>query len=219
MSLEITKIVLNVSFSEKDLVKSLGASWDPIGKYWYITTDHNQKPFKAWLPLNLKKTLKANKELANYKISNIGLLRAITSCWSCKGYTTVYAVYSEVIVDNEDNLKEGAFIFKNIIKLPDVLANFVRVKCNSFKLGKPNKEAFRYYRNHCEHCFQGLSDSMFFKKKGVFKPKAIKDAKLIQYIELPIFDTQEIIAEMIDYTDFSLFNQNVNKIDYVIDLV
>jgi len=219
MSLEITKIVLNVSFAEKDLVKSLGAHWDPIGKYWYITSDQNQKPFKSWLPLNLKKTLKVNKELDTYKISNIGLLRAITSCWSCKGYTTVYAVYSEAIMDEEENIKDGVYIFKNIIKLPDVLADFIRVKCNSFKLGRPNKEAFRYYRNHCEHCSQGMSDSMFFKKNGIFKPKSEKQAKLIQYIELPIFDTQEIIAEIVNYTDYSLFNNSVNKVDYVTDLV
>ena len=211
---KVSKVILNVSFEEKNLVKSLGAIWDPIAKYWFILSDQDQKIFKPWLCASIKKTLKNHKNLHIYEIGNLGLLRAITSCWSCKGYTTVYAIYAEAVQD-----KKGIFIFKNIIEVPEVLEDFLKARCTSFKLGRPNKDQERFFRNHCEHCKQGLSDEAFYKKKGVFNPKSESQAKIIQYIELPIFELSSITGEYIDYTDFSMFIDNVTKIDYVTDLL
>lgn len=214
MNPKVSKIILNVSFDEKNLVKSLGANWEPVQKYWYILSTQDQKLFKPWLSASIKSVLKNHQNLNEYNITNIGLLRAITSCWSCKGYTTVYAIYAEVLDD-----KEGLFIFKNIIKLPDVLEDFIMARCTAFKLGRANKDQERFYRNHCEHCNQGLSDEMFYKKKGVFNPTTPNNAKIIQYIELPIFETAIIISDVVDYSDFKLFKDYVNKIDYVTDLL
>lgn len=45
------KIVLeNVSYEEKDVVKSLGAKWNPIDKHWYIENQEDLMPFANWIP-------------------------------------------------------------------------------------------------------------------------------------------------------------------------
>lgn len=43
------KIILNVPFSQKDVAKKLGARWDPIQRYWYITGDSNASKFTKWI--------------------------------------------------------------------------------------------------------------------------------------------------------------------------
>jgi hypothetical protein len=42
------KKYLNVSFAEKDIVKSLGARWDSIAKQWYAPDGTDPQPFKKW---------------------------------------------------------------------------------------------------------------------------------------------------------------------------
>lgn len=43
---------LEVPFSQKDAVKSLGGRWDPLSKKWYIPEGLDSKPFAPWLPDN-----------------------------------------------------------------------------------------------------------------------------------------------------------------------
>lgn len=40
----------NVTFGEKDTVKSLGAKWNPVEKYWYIENVEDLIPFADWIP-------------------------------------------------------------------------------------------------------------------------------------------------------------------------
>lgn len=54
----------NVTFEEKDTVKSLGAKWNPVEKYWYIENVEDLLPFADWIPslagfYNLNKSNKA----------------------------------------------------------------------------------------------------------------------------------------------------------------
>lgn len=58
----------DVSFEEKDIVKSLGAKWNPVKKKWYIEDPEDLKPFLNWLPsvygfYGIKK-LTANKSVS-----------------------------------------------------------------------------------------------------------------------------------------------------------
>lgn len=80
----ITKIILNVPYHDKDQVKQLGAKWDPKQKVWYIPPGKNSKVFNDWLPKPAAKPVLLLNEIA--------LLRNMISCWSCKGYCTVYAL-------------------------------------------------------------------------------------------------------------------------------
>ena len=41
---------LAVAYADKDIVKALGAQWDPARKVWYVRPGLDLTPFKAWLP-------------------------------------------------------------------------------------------------------------------------------------------------------------------------
>ena len=43
-----TKTYLNVSYAQKDAVKSLGARWDPTNKKWYVPANIDLTLFAAW---------------------------------------------------------------------------------------------------------------------------------------------------------------------------
>ena len=44
------KLYLQVSFSEKDIVKRLGARWDVDNKKWYVSdTTCNREQFSKWI--------------------------------------------------------------------------------------------------------------------------------------------------------------------------
>lgn len=43
-------VKLNVSYAEKDAVKSMGAWWDAKRKHWYISDWQSKKDFAKWLP-------------------------------------------------------------------------------------------------------------------------------------------------------------------------
>ncbi len=41
-------LYLDCPFSDRDLVKKLGAKWDRSGKRWYVPKDVDKTPFKKW---------------------------------------------------------------------------------------------------------------------------------------------------------------------------
>lgn len=43
-------------YKEKDLVKSLGARWDPARRQWYVPHGLDLTPFAAWLPADAAST-------------------------------------------------------------------------------------------------------------------------------------------------------------------
>lgn len=43
-------LILEVPFKEKDLVKELGAWWDPDLKKWFVPQGKDTKPFARWFP-------------------------------------------------------------------------------------------------------------------------------------------------------------------------
>ena len=45
---------LNCPYSEKDLVKSLGARWDADARKWYVPGELDTKQFKRWWPKESK---------------------------------------------------------------------------------------------------------------------------------------------------------------------
>ena len=45
---------LNCPYSEKDLVKSLGARWDADARKWYVPSELDTKQFKRWWPIETK---------------------------------------------------------------------------------------------------------------------------------------------------------------------
>ena len=47
-SSSIRGVILEVPFKEKELVKELGAWWDPEIKKWFVPRGRDAKPFSRW---------------------------------------------------------------------------------------------------------------------------------------------------------------------------
>ncbi len=43
-----TKMYLDCPYSDRDLVKKLGAKWDHSSKKWFVPADVDKTPFKKW---------------------------------------------------------------------------------------------------------------------------------------------------------------------------
>lgn len=43
------KTVLDTRFGDKDMVKDLGAKWDPDAKHWFVPPHANIAPFRDWI--------------------------------------------------------------------------------------------------------------------------------------------------------------------------
>ncbi|MDJ0719127.1 MAG: DUF5710 domain-containing protein [Prochloraceae cyanobacterium] len=46
----MSKIYLNVPYSQKDFAYKLGAKWDPEYRKWYVTSGTDLTPFRPWYP-------------------------------------------------------------------------------------------------------------------------------------------------------------------------
>lgn len=76
------KIYLNVPYSQKDTVKSLGAKWNPQIKKWYYEGSVNKFPlFGKWIP---------ETEIIAYE--KLYIIEGIRTCHSCKRKTTIIGI-------------------------------------------------------------------------------------------------------------------------------
>lgn len=219
----INKTILNVPYAEKDHVKMLGAKWDPQQKVWFIPPGKPEKAFKQWLSMDVD-----NLDLL---VSEVGLLRTIIPCWSCKGFCTINAIYAKKIINrsikqesnefsgNLEGQQSGFYILTNISKVPDALLDFLLIRCPYFKLGKANNLGQRLYRNHCDHCSIGISDIKLHKKSGGLNPSKLADMKSMQFIDLLFFDDLEIKADYIDYSEHKLYSESITYSDYLTDYI
>lgn len=207
----LTKIILNVPYKEKDQVKQLGAKWDPQLKVWYIPNGLESKAFTPWLPKPSTQPI--------LKLNSIALLRNLISCWSCKGYCTVYAVCARELTTGEAAIQNGFFVLLEISEMADEFADFLIKRCHNFRHGKLNEHGFKFYRNHCEHCSIGFSDTRLHKKNGGFNPTKIAALQAMQCIDLPFFNEIEFKADFVDYTEHKLYSESLVVSDYLLDFV
>lgn len=45
------KLLLNASYDDKDMVKKLGAYWNPTLKKWYVQNEQDYEKFIPWMRL------------------------------------------------------------------------------------------------------------------------------------------------------------------------
>jgi phage/plasmid primase-like uncharacterized protein len=71
---ELSRVYINVPYSEKDEAKALGAKWDKQEKSWFIAPGTDQAPFKKWLE-PVQDSLEMNKVTAQFQdqASRLGL--------------------------------------------------------------------------------------------------------------------------------------------------
>jgi hypothetical protein len=72
----LSRAYLEVPFAEKEIVKSLGAKWDPENFCWYVRASEDLTPFAQWRPI--------------WPFDNDPVVKVLgmpTSCWKCKAAT------------------------------------------------------------------------------------------------------------------------------------
>lgn len=192
-------------------------------KAWYVPPGKDVNLFKAWLPSACSKP--------KIIINNIGLIRAITACWSCKGYCTVNALYAREIKIQPNNsvngdvdlstleFESGFFILFDINELPESLAQFLILRCPNYRKGKANAFGEKLYRNHCDHCSIGLSDSRLHKKGKAFHLQKLAQLQTMQFVDLLFFDALAVQAEYRDYSHNQLFLNSIEFADYLTDYI
>ena len=72
---ELSKVYINVPYSEKDEAKALGAKWDKQEKSWFLEPGTDQATFKKWLVPSQETRLDMNKVTAQFQdqASRLGL--------------------------------------------------------------------------------------------------------------------------------------------------
>ena len=71
----LSRVYINVPYSEKDEAKALGAKWDKKEKSWFVESGIDQKPFQKWLEPARETQLDMNKVTAQFQdqASRLGL--------------------------------------------------------------------------------------------------------------------------------------------------
>jgi len=73
---------LNVRYSQKEVVKRLGAKWDSTTKQWYVPEGQDLALFQSWLPVPSKVVLPARKTtVANANEPRLTVELVPRTCW------------------------------------------------------------------------------------------------------------------------------------------
>lgn len=116
-----TNLYLEVPYVEKEVVKKLGANWDPIKKKWFIPHDMDIELFKQWLP-----SMEIDDE--NMRADYFYLAQTDRNCYKCTKSTLVNAIILpegfEIIDDYtmEELEKRGVEVKENLFCRQDYLS-------------------------------------------------------------------------------------------------
>lgn len=139
-------LLLNVPFSEKDIVKALGANWNPDFKKWFVTDKKNYYKFTKWF--NSSDT---DLIICNY----LYIVESKQDCFRCQHPTTVVSLAADTYVligDNRSELFEGEMhLIHDIFYLPYTLEQYLKEKYNYY-FGYSKTTHLNYYGNHCNNC-------------------------------------------------------------------
>lgn len=157
---------LAVPFSEKDIVKNMGAKWDNNKKLWYVSENSNLDEFDKWLPNKINPYTKPKKIEGFYiAFSNRG-------CYKCKKISPVFTFACK-------NKKGHARVLYYIRHLSDngqkaILKLSENYYYDIVSSGNP------YWMNHCEHCKAKFGDFETVEEfSGSFSPTSKEEAQQI----------------------------------------
>lgn len=184
----MTRINLQVPFSQKDEAKALGARWDPVQKTWYISTEMNPDPFMCWLPQSQPIS---NLDYPEYSVRapHYFIIKSQTGCWRCKEITSVFSFllppeYEYYESDAEDIgywISPGVFSITSMVDgLAVSVISHMQKMTKKYRIAYSKKAGVRYYMNHCEHCNATQGDFYLHNEPGgAFFPTDQWDAQRI----------------------------------------
>lgn len=198
------KIFLNVAYQDKEQVKSLGATWSPEEKKWFVPDELDSSLFSQWLEqpvnsiqekpatANSPQTAEAsdvNDELFNIKaITPFYLLTANEACPICNQATQVVGFAAQGI-EEDNELQQGFVRFNFVEVLPERLSNFISSHYPQYQLSEVTDrisgDPIQCYSNHCQHCNGLIIDSKLHSEPAhAFYPTSNEAAEKVEKIEL-----------------------------------
>ena len=159
------KLLLNVSYDDKDIVKKLGAHWNPNLKKWYVQDEQDYEKFIPWI-------LQGQEEAYIVK-DYFYLIFGTKTCYRCNQATSVIGFgienYAEVIdpnvyhTDSPISWQSGTIHIVPFISYSKTIDDY-------------------YFANHCEHC-NALQGSYFLFDE-VDSPFFINSVADVQQLDL-----------------------------------
>lgn len=180
-------LILNVPYSEKDQVKSLGARWNPELKKWYVEERKDYKKFIKWIL--------DGKDETTIICDELYIVEGIHTCFKCKNKTKVIGFgikkHFDVYDPNEyDNVfefwNEDISISSQIDPLPISLQKYLLEKYNYYK-DFPKTTQSKYFANHCSNCkiIQG-EFFLFGEVNSPFFIESPEEAKNLILYKIPL---------------------------------
>ncbi len=180
---------LDVPFRDKDIVKSLGARWNPKAKKWCVPAGVDLTAFKKWLP-------KTENDRDKWALAPIYLVESTAGCWQCDRSVPVITLLSEGVEfkSGEKPLTEIC-VFDYIRFIPLKLEKFLAKRfSNYFKDYSSTTHDF-YFMNHC-FCGAHLGDFYLHgEPDGAFFPLTEKACENIFLTELKSDGKMPIFAD------------------------
>lgn len=175
---------IDVPFSEKEQVKSLGARWDAENKTWYVSDNLNINLFKNWLP-SQEITLIAKNPIY------IGLNKQ--NCWKCKKDTPVISLGCksfkvEELNDDDEliwELNTDFSFFDYVEYIPNEIKNIVVDKFPFYKQAFSKTVKSTYWINHCIHCSSIQGDHFLHNEPDrAFFPTDVQSARVLTLLRM-----------------------------------
>lgn len=138
-------LLLNVPYSQKDIVKLLGAKLNPILKKWYVDNKSDYYLFRRWF----------NNKNANMIIcDNLYIAVGLNKCFKCKLNTMVvaFAASHYVLLDGDSGeYNEDINFISDSEIIPQKLQKYLEDNYKYYK-GYSKTTNTYYYGNHCSNC-------------------------------------------------------------------
>lgn len=181
----LSRINLQVPYSDKDAAKRFGARWDPTLKLWYIPAGVNPEPLRQWIPA---------PQAANIRASCYYLAESSRDCWRCARHTPVVAIalppgHQELYIEDDaaDDHWEPvdlAALLLYIADMPEPIPARLRPLAPHYRIDFTQATETFYWMNHCEHCDAKLGDFETLEEcNTAFNPMASEGAAAIQLHE------------------------------------
>ncbi|MYN29554.1 DUF5710 domain-containing protein [Duganella levis] len=169
----MSRIDLNVPFSEKDEAKLLGARWDARSKVWFVPDGTDPRLFQRWLPLEQDIGIRSDSYF---------LAQTVAMCWKCHELTSLFSFIlppgHETLEINEDS-DDGDYWFRHsdpatvsyVTDLPPHVVTQLKAVAPYYRLDFSKTTGSSYWMNHCEQCGMKQGDfEMHCEPGGAFFP-------------------------------------------------
>lgn len=167
------KIILDVPYEDKEIVRNHGAKWDWRRKKWVI--NHSDKElFRKWIP-------DYETELTLRLRAPFYVVESQEECYKCGEISNVITFAGSGTQQENNNF----MLLSYITALTENVQKFIEKEYYDYFLDFSNTTQSYYYMNHCSNCSARLGDFyMYSEPGGAFFPMSHDEAKTIKLIQL-----------------------------------